>query len=93
MVRPNRIDEEYKTATFLSAIGEEALEIYDGMNLDPPESAKNFASGKKTKHSSGTFLIPGRRRKEKALTVSFHLCGHQPNLVIFAKLTRFFVVR
>lgn len=44
MVRPNRIDEEYKTATFLSAISEEALEIYDVMNLDPPESAKALSS-------------------------------------------------
>lgn len=44
VVRPDRFDEEYKTATLLSAIGEEALEIYDGMNFDPPESAKALSS-------------------------------------------------
>ena len=40
VVRLQRFDEEYKTATFLSAIGEEALEIYEGMTFEPPESSK-----------------------------------------------------
>jgi len=31
VVRLQQFDEEYKTATFLSAIGEEALKIYEGM--------------------------------------------------------------
>ena len=39
-MRLQRFDEEYKTATFLSAIGEEALEIYEGMTFNPPESSK-----------------------------------------------------
>ena len=34
VVRLQRFDEEYKTATFLSAIGEEALEIYEGMTFN-----------------------------------------------------------
>ena len=40
VVRLQRFDEEYKTATFLSAIGEEALEIYEGMTFEPPETSK-----------------------------------------------------
>ena len=40
VVRLQRFDEEYNTATFLSAIGEEALEIYEGMTFNPPESSK-----------------------------------------------------
>jgi len=40
VVRLQQFDEEYKTATFLSAIGEEALEIYEGMTFKPPESSK-----------------------------------------------------
>ena len=40
VVRLQQFDEEYKTATFLSAIGEEALEIYEGMTLNPPENSK-----------------------------------------------------
>ena len=40
VVRLQRFDEEYKTVTFLSAIGEEALEIYQGMTFNPPESSK-----------------------------------------------------
>ena len=40
VVRLQQFDEEYKTATFLSAIGEEALEIYKGMTFNPPESSK-----------------------------------------------------
>lgn len=40
VVRLQQFDEEYKTATFLSAIGEEALEIYEGMTFNPPESSK-----------------------------------------------------
>ena len=44
VVRLNQFDEEYKTATFLSAIGEEALVIYDGMTLEAPESAKVLSS-------------------------------------------------
>ena len=39
-MRLKRFDEEYKAATFLSAIGEEALEIYEGMTFNPPESSK-----------------------------------------------------
>ena len=31
VVRLQRFDEEYKIATFVSAIGEEALEIYEGV--------------------------------------------------------------
>ena len=40
VVRLQRFDEEYKTATFISAIGEEALEIYESMTFNPPESSK-----------------------------------------------------
>jgi len=40
VVRLQQLDEEYKTATFLSALGEEALEIYEGMTFNPPESSK-----------------------------------------------------
>ena len=40
VVRLQRFDEEYKTATFLSAIGEEALEIYEGTTFEPPETSK-----------------------------------------------------
>ena len=40
VVRLQRFDEEDKNATFLSAIGEEALEIYEGMTFNPPESSK-----------------------------------------------------
>ena len=40
VVRLQQFDEEYKTATFLSAIGREALEIYEGMTFNPPESSK-----------------------------------------------------
>ena len=40
VVRLQQFDEEYKTATFLSAIGEEALEIYEAITLNPPESSK-----------------------------------------------------
>ena len=40
VIRLERFDEEYKTATFLSAIGEEALEIYKGVTFEPPESSK-----------------------------------------------------
>jgi len=40
VVRLQQFDEEYKTATFLSAIDEEALEIYEGMTFNPPESSK-----------------------------------------------------
>jgi len=39
-VRLQQCNEEYKTATFLSVIGEEALEIYEGMTFNPPESSK-----------------------------------------------------
>ena len=39
-MRLQQFDEEYKTATFLSAIGEEALEIYEGMTFNPPKSSK-----------------------------------------------------
>ena len=35
-MRLQQFDEEYKTATFLSAIGEEAFEIYEGMPFTPP---------------------------------------------------------
>ena len=35
-----RLSSSTKTATFLSAIGEEALEIYKGMTFYPPESSK-----------------------------------------------------
>ena len=40
VARLQRFDEEYKAATFLSAIREEALEIYEGMTFNPPESSK-----------------------------------------------------
>ena len=40
VVRLQQCNEEYKTATFLSVIGEEALEIYEGMTFNPPESSK-----------------------------------------------------
>ena len=40
VVRLQQLDEEYKTATFLSAMGEEALEIYEGVTFNPPESSK-----------------------------------------------------
>ena len=40
VVRLQRFDEEHKTATFLSAIGEEALETYKGVTLEPSESSK-----------------------------------------------------
>ena len=40
VVRLQRFDEEFKTATFLSAIGEEVLEIYKGMTFNPHESSK-----------------------------------------------------
>ena len=40
VVRLQRFKEEYKTATFLFAIGKEALEIYQGMTFNPPESSK-----------------------------------------------------
>jgi len=40
VVRLQQFDKEYKTATFPSAIGEEALEIYEGMTFNPPESLK-----------------------------------------------------
>ena len=40
VVRLQRFDEEFKTATCLSAIGEEVLEIYKGMTFNPHESSK-----------------------------------------------------
>ena len=40
VVRFQQFDEGYKTVTFLSAIGEEVLEIYEGMTFNPPESSK-----------------------------------------------------
>ena len=40
VVRLQQFDEEYKTANFLSAIGEEALEIYEGMTFNPHENSK-----------------------------------------------------
>ena len=40
VVRLHRFDKEYKTVTFLSAMGEEALEIYEGMTFNPLESSK-----------------------------------------------------
>ena len=39
-IRLQLFDEEHKTATFLSAIGEEGLEIYKGVTFEPPESSK-----------------------------------------------------
>ena len=38
VVRLQRFDEEYKAATFLSAIGKEALLIYKGVTFEPPEN-------------------------------------------------------
>ena len=40
VVRLQRFKEEYKTATFIFAIGKAALEIYQGMTFNPPESSK-----------------------------------------------------
>lgn len=40
VVRPLKFDEDLKTPTFLSAIVEEALEIYKAMTFNPPKSSK-----------------------------------------------------
>jgi len=82
--RLQQFDEEYKTATFLSAIGKEALEIYEGMTFNPPESSKystllfknsrNIASDKPMRPSSGIYLTPDHRKRMKvSITIYRHL--------------------
>ena len=44
VLRLQQFDKEDKTAAFLSAIGEEALEIYEGMTFNLPESSKVLKS-------------------------------------------------
>ena len=43
VARKNRFEEELKTATFLSAIGEDAMEIYEGMYVSTPyQTSKTY---------------------------------------------------
>ena len=40
VVRLQRFDEEYETATFRSAVNEEALEIYEDTTINLPKNSK-----------------------------------------------------
>lgn len=42
LARLNRFEDEFKTATFLSCIGESALEVYDGMDFAIPDDRKKL---------------------------------------------------
>lgn len=42
VARVNQFEEEFQTAAFLSAIGEDGLELFDGMNFHPEYDMKKL---------------------------------------------------
>ena len=42
VARINQFEEEFQTAAFLSAIGEDGLELFEGMNFDPEDDRKKL---------------------------------------------------
>ena len=82
VVRLQQFDEEYKT-TFLSAIGKEALEIYEGMRFNPKVlkvlnsvvSSKIqrilYRTLKSMKRSGGMYLTPDHRKRTRVLITMY----------------------
>ena len=88
VVRLQRFDEEYRTATFLSAIGEEALEIYEGMTFNPPESSKVLDSVvqkleeyciRQTNETFERYLFNSRSQKEDE-SIDHYMYRHSEHL-------------
>jgi len=95
VVKLQQFDKEYKTATFLSAIGEEALEIYEGMTFNPPESSKvldsvvqkfkEYCIGQ-TNETFEQYLTPDHRKRMKVLITMYWHLEHLRNRVIFVSV-------
>ena len=95
-MRLQLFDKEHNIATFLSAMGEEALKIYEGMTLDPPESSrystllyknsKNIVSDKPMKRSSGISLTPDHRNRMKVSITMYQHLEHMQNREIFVSV-------
>ena len=73
VARLNRFEDEFKTATFLSCIGEDALEIFEGLDFPSEEDRKilevvitkfqDFCLGE-TNETYERFVFNGRQKKE-----------------------------